>query len=661
MEFLMLFKYIRALIAGALVLFSSQVLLAVEITIDTNNYVGVYRFNGGGHYGTKTFDVSPGAYTINIVTNTISFELNSDGTITSQSDRVILAPNKLTFQTVPVVIAPGLYDMQINLAGRYHALNGSKTTYLLPEGTSSDDTNYKYRLGLGDQSNGVFFTVSPTGELTMNSSRFQIQNLNEIHFQTTPINIDTSGFELVYNTMGRYRRDTSGSRTVHLLPEGTGSDDFGNRYKFNVSGDRRHGFVFYLDTNGHISTQSTKVTLVDPTTMKFNLVPINIDTNGYTSLWNITGYNTTGNQTINVVPAGTSVDDFGDLIQVLLGRDANGFRMSVDSQGNLSADSTRVTTTGNTVKFTNMANVTFTPDNLTKNYRLNMTTYQGELTIPLLLPGTGSSDFGQIYRLEDKTFNLADPCAILPSENITTSTGINFTVTCEELVLDADEDGFPDTEDNCPAIANPNQIDLDEDGLGDACDDDLDGDSINNNLDNCPDTPNLDQLDTDGDLIGDACDDDLDGDSVPSDIDNCPLISNPLQENSDSDAQGDACDSDDDNDLVLDTADNCPVISNPDQLDLDGDGDGDACDGDRDGDGIANALDSCPATALGALVNEQGCSGLEFVELTCPEASFSNHGQFVSCVAKLTKSLVEEGLMTQKERSQLIKVSAKKK
>jgi CSLREA domain-containing protein len=37
-------------------------------------------------------------------------------------------------------------------------------------------------------------------------------------------------------------------------------------------------------------------------------------------------------------------------------------------------------------------------------------------------------------------------------------------------VLDADGDGILDGSDNCPAVANPSQLDVDLDGLGDACD-----------------------------------------------------------------------------------------------------------------------------------------------------------------------------------------------
>jgi hypothetical protein len=128
-------------------------------------------------------------------------------------------------------------------------------------------------------------------------------------------------------------------------------------------------------------------------------------------------------------------------------------------------------------------------------------------------------------------------------------------------------------------VASPS--DLDTDGAGDpACPAPVDGDhdGVIDTADNCPLIANADQLDTDADGAGDACDSDLDGDAVANATDNCTLLANPNQANSDADAMGDACDPDDDNDGVTDTADNCPLVANPGQGDADHDGIGDACD-----------------------------------------------------------------------------------
>ncbi len=71
---------------------------------------------------------------------------------------------------------------------------------------------------------------------------------------------------------------------------------------------------------------------------------------------------------------------------------------------------------------------------------------------------------------------------------------------------DTDADGLADGLDNCPSVANPDQIDTTPaDGIGDLCQDaDLDG--VPNATDNCLDVANPAQSDPDGDLRGDACD-----------------------------------------------------------------------------------------------------------------------------------------------------------
>ena len=40
--------------------------------------------------------------------------------------------------------------------------------------------------------------------------------------------------------------------------------------------------------------------------------------------------------------------------------------------------------------------------------------------------------------------------------------------------------------DNCPSVANADQVNRDADALGDACDLDIDGDALANSADGCP-------------------------------------------------------------------------------------------------------------------------------------------------------------------------------
>lgn len=270
---------------------------------------------------------------------------------------------------------------------------------------------------------------------------------------------------------------------------------------------------------------------------------------------------------------------------------------------------------------------------------------------------TGVSYLFRLASGESQPVAIAAPCAVNPGR--IELAGNSFDLSCG--LPDDDSDGVPDQSDNCPTIANPAQIDQDLDDIGNECDTDLDGDGIDNTIDNCPAIENQDQLDQDGDGSGDDCDADSDNDTVSNSQDNCPLTPNTDQADNDDDQIGDACDVDDDNDGLDDNSDNCPTIANPEQFDFDGNGQGDACDGDIDGDGVANEMDHCALSPQNESVNSAGCSAVQFLAVTCVRTDYAQHGQYVSCVAHTANQLVQQGLISQRQKARFIREAAKNK
>jgi hypothetical protein len=151
--------------------------------------------------------------------------------------------------------------------------------------------------------------------------------------------------------------------------------------------------------------------------------------------------------------------------------------------------------------------------------------------------GDGIGDACDSDMDNDGKLNAADNCPTVSNLDQTDTDNDGQGNLCD---ADDDDDKVADASDNCPLLANPTQQ-LPRDPS--KCDTDIDMDNINDSKDNCPAVANVDQMDTDDDKLGDMCDADLDGDKVQNLTDNCPKVANPDQKDTDRDAKGDACDS----------------------------------------------------------------------------------------------------------------------
>ena len=128
----------------------------------------------------------------------------------------------------------------------------------------------------------------------------------------------------------------------------------------------------------------------------------------------------------------------------------------------------------------------------------------------------------------DNTFSFTESMTVYAAMDVdgpwggTTSEGNQVSILSISITpfigTDNDSDFIPSNIDNCPNHFNPDQLNSDGDGLGNACDSlpygDSDGDGIDNASDNCVNVANSNQANLDDDSKGDACDLDVDGDSV---------------------------------------------------------------------------------------------------------------------------------------------------
>lgn len=161
---------------------------------------------------------------------------------------------------------------------------------------------------------------------------------------------------------------------------------------------------------------------------------------------------------------------------------------------------------------------------------------------------------------------------------------------------DQDCDGIPDASDPCPAI--PNAGDQDCDGIPDASDP-------------CPTTPNAGDADCDG---------------IPNAQDNCDNLLDPV-----------GC-ADDDEDGIVNKDDACDTT-------------------DTDLVGLPLVIGSCTVQGVTNTIAPNGCSVADL--LAQCETGATNHGKYVSCIAKATNAMKKAGSITGAQKGQIQSCAAR--
>jgi len=240
---------------------------------------------------------------------------------------------------------------------------------------------------------------------------------------------------------------------------------------------------------------------------------------------------------------------------------------------------------------------------------------------------------------------------------------------------DDDNDGVTDEKDAFPLDATE-WSDIDGDGIGDNADpdDDNDGQSDDDEI-TCGSDP-LDaasiSLDTDGDGWPNCVDDNDDNDGALDVDDAFPLDPSETSDN-DGDRIGDNADLDDDNDGQSDDDEAVcgtdPLDASSISPDWEGDGRPDCADPDDDNDGVNDEDDRFPRSDIrptvvvggydSGVTNQGLDDGATFNDLIgeCGLAA-GNHGQFTSCVSRLTNEWKTAGLITGEQKGSIQQVAA---
>ena len=590
---------------------TSSMTLTVNKAYPSINFDDLIKVFGDANFNLATTSSSTGAYDYSISNTDLASVTGNTVTIIGAGTTIVTVTqaedSNYSSATASMSLTINKADPGIGNFNNINKIYGDSDFEIIdPSKNNLNNSNFVYSSSDSNIASisGKTISINRVGSVIISANLPADSNFNAAVVSTT-LNINKSSQTISvaslpttlplkdFNTISLTASSTSGTPVSINLANGSAATLNGVPGNYNLQSIQQTGLVtitFYVDENSSVNYSAASVVLVVDVVKVNQNIYFNSLPNNY--------FNYNENLSIPIeASASSSLPLSYNLIS-----------------GNASLNSNIITVTGTgqiSVELNQIGDSQFNaapPLNYTLNIGQGTTVLSGfnipskyKDDSPFQITPPISNRVGQIVYSSsnlqvatisgDQVTILNNGQTIIKAEQITNNNYKSGTVSAvfivnDNTIIDGDNDGISDENDNCISNFNPLQNDYDNDGIGNICDDDDDNDGYNDSNDEFPLNPNeWDDYDKDG--FGDNEDEDDDNDSWSDNIEiSCntdPLNNSSFPNDYDGDLIPNCNDQDDDNDGYPDDQDDFPE-NEFEWVDTDKDGIGDNEDEDDDGD-----------------------------------------------------------------------------